>query len=442
MTDQTALDAFRAAHPDLDRVEVFVTDMNGILRGKWLPGDQLDKIIGGVRLPVSTSALDIWGHDVDGSGLGIVSGDKDGQCVPVFSTLVPVPWAARPTAQVLMTLNHSDGSPSLFDPRSLLAHVLGRYTAKGLTPVVATELEFFLIEARDHPAAEIAPPPACRDSHLYDFAPMEACRAVLEEIEAAAAAQNLPADTIIAESGLGQFEINFHHGDALTAADTATLFRRLVRGVAAKHGLEATFMAKPYGPDAGSGMHVHVSVEDESGNIFAGEDQASTTLRAAIGGVLRSMGPMQAIFAPHLNSYRRFDKEGFAPTSINWGYDHRAAAVRVPETKGKGARFEHRVAGADANPYLSIAAILAGALDGIENTVEPGPSIEEGGEEGMGTLTHDWATAIDRFAGRGHVRALLDPEFARVYTVLKRYEWRAFLERITDVERSTYLGRI
>ncbi len=441
---RSALDGFLTRNPDVTRIDLMTVDMNGILRGKWLPVESLDKLAkGSIRLPVSTSALDMWGHDVDGSGLGIAYGDKDGVLAPVLSSLVPVPWSKRPTGQMLMMMNGFDGGPSPFDPRYRLAEVVARFEQAGLTPVVATELEFYL--SRPTEGADEAPRPAAgaAGSHLYDFAQMEGFEDVLHDIQEACRAQSLPADVVIAESGTGQFEINFHHqADALVAADTAVMFRRLVRGVALQHGLQATFMAKPYGDDAGSGMHVHASVLDGSGaNIFAGAN-GFEQLSYAVGGMLATMAEMQLVFAPNLNSYRRFSREGFAPTQANWGYDHRAAAVRIPEATGPAARFEHRVAGADVNPYLSIAAILGGALKGLDEKIEPGAPIDDDLHSSFGDLGWDWQTAVHRFQRSEAAVDTFGADFARVFALVKQDEIKQLGRMVTDVEYKTYMGRI
>lgn len=444
---RAALEAFLAAHPKTERIDLLFPDINGVIRGKWLPVGSADKLAdGGVRLPVSTSALDIWGVDVEGTGLGIVSGDSDGIGQPVMSSLAPVPWSARPSAQVLMELDAPEGGPSIFDPRHRLAAVLEEFSARGLRPVVATELEFYLIDARKAEDAPPVPPQGTEGSHLYDLEPMATYEDVLHSIQDAAADQNLPVDVVIAEAGQGQYEINFLHTDeALLAADHAVLFKRMVRGVARDNGLNATFMAKPYGEDMGSGMHVHVSVLNSDGeNIFdAGEgEEASDTLRHAIGGVLENMADLQAICAPNVNSYRRFQPGSFAPTQINWGYDHRAVSVRVPEVAGNGARLEHRICGADSNPYLVLAAILGSVLDGLEKKTEPGPNLEADESANRGDLSWDWRTAVERFAASSIGPRVFGEEFARVYTELRRWEIQKLNTMVTDVEFRTYLGRI
>ena len=436
--------AFLTEHPEVARIDTLFVDMNGVLRGKWLQRDGAEKIAsGGVRLPASTSALDMWGHDVEGSGLGIISGDKDGVGRPVMSSLSLVPWNEPATAQILMTLDAPEGGPSAFDPRHRLAEVQARYEARGLTPVVATELEFFLIKARSSAGEAPEPADGAEGSHLYDLEQMDAFEPVLRDIRSACSLQNLPSDTVIAESGIGQYEINFHHqADALAAADTAVLFRRLVRGVARSHGLDATFMAKPYGEDVGSGMHVHASVLDKKGrNVFEGDGVASDTLRYAIGGMLAGMAEMQLVFAPNANSYRRFSRAGFAPTQANWGYDHRAAAIRVPEATGAASRFEHRLSGADVNPYLALAAILGGALKGMDEKIDPGVSMDDDLGSSFGDLGWDWQTAVHRFQRSDIAVDIFGADFARVYALVKQDEIAQLNRRVSDVEYRTYLTR-
>lgn len=432
---------FLRDYPEIERIDAMIVDMNGLLRGKWIPSANAQKIAkGDLRLPLSTSALDMWGHDVDGSGLGIESGDRDGSMQPVMSSLVPVPWAGQPAGQILMMMSNMNGALSPYDPRARLVEMLARYQSLGWTPVVATELEFFVTARGPHGRAP-QPLDAANGSHLYDFAQMSAFEPLLSDIRSACEAQGIPADAAIAESGVGQFEINFEHqSDAVKAADHAVMFRRLVKGVAQKHGVDATFMAKPYGEQAGSGMHVHVSVLDAAGaNIFNGN---AARLGHAVGGQLASMAELQLIFAPNLNSYRRFSREGFAPTEANWGFDHRAAAVRIPEADGRAARFEHRLCGADVNPYLAITAILGGALKGLEEKIEPGAPIDEDLGSSFGVVGWDWQAAVHRFQSSKLAADIFGMDFARVFALVKQDEIAQLTRQVSDVEFRTYLSRI
>jgi glutamine synthetase len=255
--------------------------------------------------------------------------------------------------------------------------------------------------------------------------------------------QGLPLDSSLAETGPAQFEVNlFHQSDIVRAADHAILLRRAIKGVAAKHGLLATFMAKPFGQLAGNGLHVHMSLLDESGaNVFDdGSSSGSPILNSAIAGLIATAPEAMIFFAPHLNSMRRYQDSSHAPTRATWGYDNRTAAIRVPADQGKNRRFEHRVPGADANPYLVLAAILCGVLHGIEKQlVAPSPVTGNAYEAGASELPSDWKNALDQFA-RGSVLApSFGPLLARIFCACKRQEMRVADTRITDFEYDTYL---
>ena len=304
-------EAFLKAHPDLVKVEILLPRFCGTLMGKWLPADMVTKLAdGGVRMPRSTAALDIWGDDVPAVGIALERGDPDGICMPVPGTLAMVPWASEPTAQVLVSMKDpATGEDCGYDTRSVLARNVARFAAKGMTPVVATELEFYLIDgettATGHPQGPKVPgmgPERLTGSQVYNMDVIAAFEPVLAEIYEACLLQNIPAETTISEFGPGQFEMNLKHvPSALEAADHCMLFKRVVRNIARKHRLDATFMAKPYAHSAGNGFHVHMSVLGKDGtNLFSGEaeDVANQPLRHAIGGLLGHMRDCQILYAP------------------------------------------------------------------------------------------------------------------------------------------------
>lgn len=441
--------AYCEAHGRPDRVELMLCDINAVLRGKWLPGDDEQKLSeGGVRLPLSTYAPNILGEEVEATGLGIIVGDPDGRLYPVPGTLRPVPWAAsgQQVAQVLVEMDDETGEVAQFSPRFQLEKVLDRFRARGLTPVVATELEFYLYKPRD--AREDAPEPPERSplAQNYDLEVLDRTQAILDDILDGAYAQGMAPDTLIAEYGPGQFEINFHHtDDALAAADDALFFRRLVRGTARRHGMSATFMAKPYADYPGNGMHAHISLIDADGrNVFdEGGPGPSALLKQAVAGTLVTMADLQAIFAPHMNSYRRFQPASFAPHAPDWGIDNRAAAVRLPEVAGPGARLEHRIAGADTNPYLVLAAILGGMLHGLENPdlPLPLPLDDENGSHGD-PLPADWSTAVEVFAESEIAATIFGAQYRDIYTAVRRDEISQLTSAISQIEYRTYLGRL
>lgn len=443
---------FLDAHPQVERIEAFVVDVNGVARGKSLPRDSAGKVFkGGARMPRSSFAFDIWGQDVIGAGLVAETGDNDGVCVPVEGRTHLMPWATKgkkQQAQCLMTM-HDKGKPFFGDPRTVLANVLARYAKRGLTPVVALELEFYLVDAQpDDFGRPQAPrnPKSKRRAHqaqTYGLAESNDFAAVLDAIADACTQQGIPADTTLSENGPSQYEINLNHrADALAAADDAILLKRAIKGVAAKHGMLASFMAKPYAAKSGSGMHVHVSVIDRKGkNIFAGKDnKGAPALRHAIGGILASLRDSTAVLAPHANSYRRFRVGSHAPTTLTWGYDNRSAALRIPDSAPDATRIEHRVAGADANPYLALAVILAGMLDGIEKKAKSPPALTGNAyESGAAHLPRRWDEALDLFARSKFIERALGKDFKKLFLACKRQELELIEAEISSVEHDAYL---
>ncbi|MCV6601071.1 MAG: glutamine synthetase family protein [Cohaesibacter sp.] len=454
-------EAFLAANPDIVKVEILLPRFCGPLMGKWLPVEALTKLAeGGVRMPRSTAALDIWGDDVPAVGIALEKGDPDGICLPVPGTLSRVPWACEPTAQVLVTMTEIEtGNPCGYDTRGVLEKMTERFADLKLTPVVATELEFYLIDRNTtqtgHPQGPIISGQTDRltDSQVYNMDVIASFEPVLADIYSACKAQNIPAETTISEFGPGQFEMNLLHvPSALQAADHCILFKRVVRHVARKHGFDATFMAKPYAHSTGNGFHVHMSLLDEEGhNIFdAGKtskqgalEQANAPLQQAIGGMLETMRDMQILFAPHANSYRRFQPESYAPTTPCWGYDHRAVAIRVPASSGPAARFEHRVAGADANPYFVISALLAGVMHGFIAKTNPGQAIETLEQVEVKTpLSPIWQEAIKQFGGAKWFADMAGQDFHHCYTKSREAEEAIVSATITDFECRSYLRTV
>lgn len=442
--------AFFDANPDIETLEAFVVDVNGVLRGKRLPRSGMLKVLkDGVRLPRSVFAMDIWGHDALEAGLVTETGDNDGVCRAVAGTLARAPWLEQPTAQVLLTMQEADGRAFFADPRQVLKRVLNGYAKEGLTPVVAFELEFYLIDGkmdeRGFPQPPLSPHTGRRvqASQMYGMGEVQEFAAVLTDINRACDMQGVPADTTISENGPGQYEINLVHvADALAAADQATLLKRVIKGVARQHGMEATFMAKPYGNRSGNGMHVHFSVLDKDGNnIFAGTDsKGSDALRYAVGGLMATMTECAAFFAPNYNSYRRFQPGSHAPTRIAWGYDNRTAALRVPESDLPATRIEHRVSGADASPHLAAAAILAGALHGLSGQMDPGPPLTGNVYESMAEHLPDvWEDALEIFEQSDFIEQYFGAKYRKVYHACKWQEKELLERQVSSIEYDTYL---
>ncbi len=442
----TEYEAYVAAHGAPERIELLLCDLNAVLRGKWLPPDAIAKLDqGAVRLPVSAHAPSIMGYDASGAGLGIEVGDPDGALTPVLGTMKPVPWAAAPAAQMLVDMLGPEGGLSWLSTRRILKSVLDRFAAKGLRPVVAVELEFYVLARRARAEDPPEPPERTPDAQNYDLETLSRHEDLIRAFLDAASRQGLPTDCLVAEFGQGQFEINFHHTeDALAAADDAIFFKRTVREVAAKRGLEATFMAKPYADQPGNGMHVHVSLLDDAGrNVFASEreGEVAAPLRHAVAGLIATMADLQAIFAPHMNSYRRFQKKAFAPSTPDWGVDNRAAGVRLPDTNGPAARFEHRICGADVNPYLALAGVLGGALRGLEAGEEPPPPLDDPAATPTEPLCQEWTQSVERFAGSEIAADIFGADYRDVYAAVRRGEIEELTRIISPVEYRYYLSR-
>ena len=439
-----------AAVPDLKFVDAFVADLNGVLRGKRLRAESALKLFdAGLRLPASVIATDVWGGDVRDSGLLFATGDRDGLCMPAGTGLQLVPWADEPTAQLLMTMCQGDGAPFVADPRQLLVQMAEQCATRDLYPAAAVELEFCLLASQlDDLGRPTLPPSSGKgrrvlDGRIYAMDELDAYGKFFSDLYAACDQQGLPLDSAVVESGPGQFEVNLHHqADVVRAGDHAILLRRAIKGVARQHGLLATFMAKPFAELSGNGMHVHMSVLDAGGgNVFDnGGPQGTDRLRHAIGGLIATAPEAMIFFAPHLNSMRRFQPSSHAPTRANWGYDNRTAAIRVPVSAEQDRRFEHRIAGADANPYLVLAAILGGLVHGVDNAVAPPPAAEGNAYEADGTeLPADWGDALALFETGTVLAPQFGPLLTRVYAACKRQEMQIAAARITDFEYDSYL---
>lgn len=432
-------------------LEAFVVDVNGIARGKWVPAERIPEVMAkGVALPRSVFALDVWGCDVPEAGLAVGTGDPDGICMPVEGTLLPVTWLSRPTTQLLLSMVQQNGKPFYADPRAVLKRVCEQFKQAELTPVVATELEFYIIDRRRTPRDPVSPPSSHEgrwngwQTQVLSIAELHSFEPLLADIFHACERQNLPADTVVRENGPGQYEVNLNHvADPLMAADHAFLLKRIVKGVARHHGLDATFMAKPYGMLAGSGMHVHMSMLDANGRNIMAEDNGEPTpqLRHVVGGMLATLADSMLLLAPHANSYRRLVPGGHAPTNLTWGMDNRSAAIRVI-TAGKATRVEHRVAGADCNPYLAIAGILAGAMHGLRGKLDPGRPIDGEERDGFDPLPVNWDDAIDMFDASDVLGEYLGLEYQDLFSACKRQEQAEFRRRVTDVEYDAYLQSV
>jgi glutamine synthetase len=357
-------------------------------------------------------------------------------------------------AQLQVQMLDHDGGPFYGDPRHVLDAVLDRYAARGWKPVIAIELEFYLVDCERTPEGH-AQPPRSRYTGRREFrtqvnsmTELESVSDILGEISATCESQGVPTGAALAECGPSQWEVNLRHvQDARQACDQAIRFKRIVKGVAHRNGVEATFMAKPYAEAPGSGMHLHVSVLDRDGkNVFASDDElGNDTLKQAAAGLLETMGDGMAIFAPNANSYRRLRPELYVPMNATWGYNNRGVAVRVPVSGASDRRIEHRVSGADANPYLVAAAVLAGMLHGIERKlVPPAPLVGNAYTQRLTAprLPSDWPTALTRFGASEVTREYLGERFVMLFEQTRRGEMQEFNSSLTALDFAWYLEQV
>lgn len=414
-------------------IRIAACDLNGRMRGKRLPGRALGSMDKGVRMPFSALNVDLWGHDIADSPLVFETGDADGVLVPTGRGPVAMPWLDRPSALVPMTMRHEDGRPFAGDPRAALEGVLARYEAKGWNVVAATEMEFTLVDdSGDEMLPVLDPHSGRRLAHgaVLSIQELDAFDAFFSDLYDGCDEMGIPADNSIAEAGVGQFEVTLTHQSALRAADDAWLFKALVQGLARKHKMAATFMAKPYSDDSGNGMHVHFSVLDGEGrNIFSdGGPKGTPLLASAVAGCLLAMPDSSLIFAPFGNSYDRLVPGAHAPTAAVWAYENRTAAIRIPGGPPAARRIEHRSAGGDVNPYLLLATVLGAALLGIEDGLTPPDPISGNAYDiaDAPALSADWGEAIDRMEQSKVMARILQPDLIRYLVMTKRQELEVF----------------
>jgi glutamine synthetase len=445
---------FLADHPDVTHISIIVVDNCGVLRGKLLTRDELVSVYRqGRYLPGSFRVLDVTGEDVPATGMVWEDGDADRLALPVPGTLMTTPWLSHPEGQFLSTLHELDGRPCIVDPRNALERIVARFKRAGYTPVAAIELEFYLLDRESALAGKPTPPRSMLNGaqpkhyQAYHLQDLEDFRPFFRDLYASAKEQGLPVETAISEYAPGQMELGLkHREDALRACDEAILYKRLVKAVAEKNGLIATFMAKPYSQWTGSGMHVHVSLAGPDGqNAFATTDpKTHALLLHSIGGLKAAMADGMAIFAPNANSYRRFRKNSYAPVAPNWGINNRTVSLRVPVGPEGSTHLEHRVAGADANPYLVLAAVLAGMHHGIERKLDPGPPAEGNAyaQPSKETIPTNWFAALERFRASTLMRDYFSDEFVDVFATVKETEADRFFAEPTERDFEWYLRTI
>jgi glutamine synthetase len=425
----------------IHEVECVITDMTGIARGKILPKDLF---LDGdhMRLPKSVLLNTVNGEQPNNTPY-VGSTDPDMVCVPDPATMRVVPWASERVALVIHDCQEFDGTPVELAPRSVLRRVLRQYAARGWRPVVAPEMEFYLVARNTNPHEPLSPPMGRtgmtelgRQSYsidaVNDFDPF------FLELSDFCKRHELGVETLIHEAGAGQMEINFAHGDALELADRVFLFKRAVRETALRHGIFATFMAKPMETEPGSAMHVHQSVVDAATghNIFSTQDGGPSALFFHfIAGLERYVPDALLMFAPHVNSYRRLSRFQSAPTNVRWGYDNRTCGIRVPNSSPEARRVENRVPGVDVNPYLAMAATLSCGLLGMIEGLSPSEPTADSAEQVHDDLPRDLEDAILRMRQCPQLSAMLGELFVQAYCEVKELEFATFSRVISSWER-------
>jgi glutamine synthetase len=430
----------------ITEVECLVSDISGIPRGKILPVHKYVSAIetGGLRLPEYVFGQSVTGEYYDSAVLNEIGADI--VLRPDPSTCRLVPWYAEPTAQIIHDAVDHEGKIVPFATRAVLARVLALFDEADLEPVIAPELEFFLVEQSADANNPLVTPTgksgrAEKARQAYGIDAVNEFDPLFEEIYDHCDVQGLDIDTLSHEAGAAQMEINFNHGSAMDLADQAFLFKRTVRQTALNHKIHATFMAKPMQDQPGSAMHVHTSIRNKATgqNIFVDENGEQTEeFLHAIAGMQRYLSGAMALMAPYVNSYRRRTGAEDSPANLAWGMDNRTVGLRVPLGNPKSRRIENRLPGADANPYLAIAATLAAIWLGLQEKRRPSRPLKDSGED-LETLPKNLDIALDALEKASPLHDVLGEDFVKLFTEVKRAEADAFLEVISPWEREYLL---
>ena len=440
---QQSIEQFLAEHR-IHEVECVIPDMTGIARGKILPKDLFLKS-GEMRIPKSVLLNTVNGQQPD-NGPFVGDTDPDMVCKPDASTARVVPWAAEPVAVVIHDCEEWDGRPVQLSPRAVLRRVLALYAQRGWKPVVAPEMEFYLVARQQNPHEPLQPPlgrtgkpEVGRQSYsidaVNDFDPF------FMELSRFCEIHDLGVETLIHEAGPGQMEINFTHGDPLELADRVFLFKRTVRETALRHGVFATFMAKPMEGEPGSAMHIHQSIVDADGhNIFSRSDgQASEHFHHFIGGLQAYIPQVMPMFAPYVNSYRRLSPYMSAPINVRWGYDNRTCGIRIPKSGPEARRVENRVPGVDVNPYLAMAATLACGWLGLRDKLQPTEPMVDSAWNVDHELPRHLEDAIESMRACEPMREVLGENFVDAFCAVKELEYATYNRVISSWEREHLL---
>ena len=425
---------------NLKNISIATPDLNGVLRGKKLPISQLNKVeTGNFRMPLSVQNLDIWGRDIESSNWVFKTGDADGRCHWTGYQPILVSWLKNPTALVPVSLYLENGKPFLGDPRHFLESVEKIISNKKLTCVVGAEIEFYLI--KENKNLDLS-----SKENAYSISEIDGYEDFFNQISKVCSEHDIKIESTVSECGPGQFEIVLkHQNNILKVADDIVFIKYIIKGIADKLGLKASFMSKPFGDKAGSGLHSHISLLNENKkNIFDnGKPDGSEILKSSIAGLIKTMPELSLITAPHLNSYRRLTMDSHAPNAISWGYENRTVAIRIPGGDFKSRRIEHRVAGSDVNPYLYLSGIVLGIMEGIENKLTPPAPIEGNGyASDSEILPSSWQSSINMFRKGEFVKEKFPSELREMFLDCKIQEYNTLATKVTIDEISAYLETV
>ena len=429
----------------IEEVEVLIPDITGMARGKFVPAQRYlaDK---GIRI-----AEGLFTQTITGDYIELIEtinpADVDMEARPVAASRRIVPWAPYPTAQIIHDCYHLDGTLVETAPRRVLKRVLDLYDQQGRQAVVAPEIEFYLVKTNTNADLPLEPPVGRsgrqeQARRTFSIDALNEFENVVEDIYDFSEQQGLDIETLTHEDGIAQLEVNFLHGEPMNLADQVFVFKRTVREAAFKHGMYATFMAKPHQHQPGSSMHLHQSLIDKTTgkNIFADKNGKPNGLfMSYIAGLQKYLPASMPLFAPNVNSYRRVTRYFSAPINTHWGFDNRTVGLRVPLAPAQATRVENRVPGADTNPYLAMAASLAAGYLGMEENLEPTKPIEDSAQERAITLPRDLHTALKQMRRSAPLRKLLGEEFIQIFIAVKELEYETFFQVISSWEREHLL---
>ena len=436
----------------ISEVECMIPDNSGIARGKILPTNKFINSVKSksLRLPLHVFKMAISRdatNNIDDDLLNPT--DSDFVLEPDFSTIKKVPWYKEPTAQVICNAKDLNGNDLEVYSRSILKKILNLYEKKGLKPIIAPEIEFYLVNKNNDPDNPLETPRGLsgridKGNQSFGIDAVNDFDHIFEDLYDYCEAQNLDVDTLTHEDGPAQIEMNFKHGDALDLADQMFLFKRSVRHTVLKHDLYATFMAKPLEKGPGSSMHIHQSLINKSGRpVFADKNKKFTkTFYSYIAGLQKYIPSLLPLIAPNINSYKRlmgYFEEG-TPFNLNWGVENRTCGFRIPKFNNQNeVRIENRLCGSDVNPYLAISATLIAGYLGIENKLEPTNETKKKAYVSHISLPSSMNEGLELFNRTKEIKEILGDTFVDLFSSLKELEQNAYNKIITSWEREYLL---